>query len=734
MDFPMGVQLANGPTQPQQLASDGQLPVAERYRIAQQQHLGEHRRGVQQQHLAHQQHLAAPQEHPELQLLADRQHAEELAECQRRQELGDRQHCQLIAERHQQAQSTPLVSNVKSTPLVTSKLKNSPLASNVENSRSSAASSRTCRSSAASSRTRARQQQEIAQAQELAARQQQEIAQAQELAARQQAQQLAARQQAQELAARQQAQNLVDQQETLLASDTTGPVGPPDCSRQDNIPDKVPEEQDWEEVPDQPNEVDDTESIASNQRKGQKPSVGAKKAPVGAKGRRPRARLAPDLLDSMKGLELDQLRKKLHFYAQYKRLQAEDRIALDAVYYQFQKAVHLLALERLLNLSPVLKYLGCKTRFCGSTNYNNFCEYDVEARKYHYDNSISPDDRKQQCGRLWALLDKDTKEKFKDPDYLETLPNPFGRDNAKKAPKITGVATFRNSKTERWSRKVILDHTKSGPDIISGGSALGVQFLDMFSKQMDPQMSFLRFVSGQKVIRKASGKAPVVINQRKTKGAVKDAAAVRNHSKGEQPDKVELVREKLNEMISNTSHGVYNKWPGTNTASKLAERKLLPQMNNILLGFAKGLVVLRGPPRGDVPTTLGADPTELECADGTNAAVEDVDREITAPTSPETSGTKKTLKRKTKNHGAKKSTSASKKRLLQPKTCLSAVGSESESEAPTPSTSEDEGPSERGLGALGADVAPPTRTIPTRSKTALKSISKTQPMRVGRTQ
>ncbi|KAI7966876.1 hypothetical protein MJO29_000153, partial [Puccinia striiformis f. sp. tritici] len=68
----------------------------------------------------------------------------------------------------------------------------------------------------------------------------------------------------------------------------------------------------------------------------------------------------------------------------------------------------------------------------------------------------------------------------------------------------------------------------------------------------------------------------------------------------------------------------------------------LPQINNILLGFAKGLVALRGPPRGNVPTTLGADPAKLESADGTNVeAVEDADCEITAPTSPETSGSKK---------------------------------------------------------------------------------------------
>ncbi|KAI9601596.1 hypothetical protein H4Q26_001425 [Puccinia striiformis f. sp. tritici PST-130] len=125
----------------------------------------------------------------------------------------------------------------------------------------------------------------------------------------------------------------------------------------------------------------------------------------------------------------------------------------------------------------------------------------------------------------------------------------------------------------------------------------------------------------------------------------------------------------------------------------------LPQINNILLGFAKGLVALRGPPRGNVPTTLGADPAKLESADGTNVeAVEDADCEITAPTSPETSDPRRVQKEK-----QKKLMSASKKMTVATeKACLIAIGSESKSEAPTPPTSEDEGSSERGSGALGA--------------------------------
>ncbi|KAI7935800.1 hypothetical protein MJO28_016671 [Puccinia striiformis f. sp. tritici] len=260
---------------------------------------------------------------------------------------------------------------------------------------------------------------------------------------------------------------------------------------------------------------------------------------------------------------------------------------------------------------------------------------------------------------------------------------------------------------------------------------------------MDPQASFLRFVSGQKVIRKASGKAPVVINQRKTNGTVKDAAAERNHIKGEQPDKVTVVRQKLNQLICD----VFDKWPGTNTTSTLAKRNLvlqvkendysvtvydytgqpsdmkLPQMNNILLGFAKGLVALRGPPQGDVANTLGVDPAKLECADGTNEAAEDAD----LPKKSTLASKKTTAVSKKPALGRKKPTPPFKKVKITGKlTAVIALGSKSKSEAPTLSSSEDEGPSECGLGASGADLAPSARTIPTRSKTAPKSKSNTK--------
>ena len=76
--------------------------------------------------------------------------------------------------------------------------------------------------------------------------------------------------------------------------------------------------------------------------------------------------------------------------------------------------------------------------------------------------SIPLSERKKGCGRLWRQVDAETKEKFKDPDYLATLPNPFGRDEMTGEPATTRAKKnktrkFRDAETERWTSKVILD-------------------------------------------------------------------------------------------------------------------------------------------------------------------------------------------------------------------------------------------------------------------------------------
>ncbi|KAA1131626.1 hypothetical protein PGTUg99_033846 [Puccinia graminis f. sp. tritici] len=76
-----------------------------------------------------------------------------------------------------------------------------------------------------------------------------------------------------------------------------------------------------------------------------------------------RKRLDPLVLESLRGLQLDQLRKKVAHHGHYKRLAAEDRVALDAAYSRYQQEVHLIAAERLFKPRPVLNHVGSLSRF-----------------------------------------------------------------------------------------------------------------------------------------------------------------------------------------------------------------------------------------------------------------------------------------------------------------------------------------------------------------------------------
>ncbi|OAV88317.1 hypothetical protein PTTG_29064 [Puccinia triticina 1-1 BBBD Race 1] len=315
-----------------------------------------------------------------------------------------------------------------------------------------------------------------------------------------------------------------------------------------------------------------------------------KDTPKREKQAQKRARLDPEIVNSLKDLDLDQLRKKVLTHSKYKRLVEDDRIALSAAFHEYQKAIHRIAVEQLLCLSPVLKYVGSKNQFKGSTNYNNFCEYDVEARKAYYNYEITLSEQKTTCGALWKKVDEETKEKYKDPEFLATLPNPFGRDKETGAPPETkqgkeNLQQLRSPETERWSSKVILDLKNLGaahgvegilmvvkpgasgkpPTLISGGSHLGVQFLNMFCKEMDPCASFFSFVSGQEVIRKASDNMPVVIPSRKRRDGKKDMPDCK-HDLGSKEANYQAVKNKLNALIANATQNRVQAWPGKTAA------------------------------------------------------------------------------------------------------------------------------------------------------------------------
>ncbi|PLW28618.1 hypothetical protein PCASD_21176 [Puccinia coronata f. sp. avenae] len=227
--------------------------------------------------------------------------------------------------------------------------------------------------------------------------------------------------------------------------------------------------------------------------------------------------------------------------------------------------------------------------------YNNFCQYDEGAKKIKADKSVTVQQRSSKCGVLWRSLDKQAQAKFKDAEFLSTLPNPF-LDNTEDPIIESGLAD--NHATEsapvygrkalasrtqkgrkvarpslfdavRWGSKIKTDQNshlvegfmvlvyphKKGRAVLTGGSPMGKRFMDMFPNDANPTNDFLDFVKGHIALSNVLGcHAPLPTKSRKT---IKDTVAPC-------PD----YKDKA-------SGGTWlNGWPGANTLKQMEKLKL----------------------------------------------------------------------------------------------------------------------------------------------------------------
>lgn len=98
--------------------------------------------------------------------------------------------------------------------------------------------------------------------------------------------------------------------------------------------------------------------------------------------------------------------------------------------------------------------------------YNNFCEYNVDARKSFYDPDLTPDERKKACGRLWKKLSLTEQQRYKDINFLALLPNPFGRGECEGPDGGTLEASQQKNKGNCLSGRLRLSSGAEGPSWI----------------------------------------------------------------------------------------------------------------------------------------------------------------------------------------------------------------------------------------------------------------------------
>ncbi|PLW35112.1 hypothetical protein PCASD_12998 [Puccinia coronata f. sp. avenae] len=256
-------------------------------------------------------------------------------------------------------------------------------------------------------------------------------------------------------------------------------------------------------------------------------------------------------------------------------------------------------------------------------NYNNFCKYDPEASKIYRNELIDPNERSRMCGRLWATVDPERKLMFDDPDFLDSLPNPYLTSNMEaKGDKANSPASAHQDESSyttltvlrhrvkfdahEWLQKVIRDvagflvitsRNKKGPVAISGGMIVGERFLDLHAKTIDPCANFVAYQEGQAVIKTISGLDLSQEKQlpKKSQAARKEKYAC-PHSQGGLPENRAAVAKQLGQALNTATGGKYVKgWPGTSTIEVLKKLKIMLKIgytNRVLTALANGWVEL----------------------------------------------------------------------------------------------------------------------------------------------
>ncbi|PLW42617.1 hypothetical protein PCANC_11763 [Puccinia coronata f. sp. avenae] len=307
-----------------------------------------------------------------------------------------------------------------------------------------------------------------------------------------------------------------------------------------------------------------------------------------------RVRLEEDIVAEYRSLPLDELRRLAVEHAENARLCAEDLIELDGLYEEYQCQVYITTIKNKLCIEPVLDHLGLATRIKGSTCYNNFCQYNPEASKIRTDKSKTSQQHAHEMGLLWEQ--ETDQQKWYNTEFLDSLPNPY-KEGAKRAEAEALTNKKRKSyvdmKPDRWASKVIIDlkklstaygvegflllasRHKKRTVMTSGGSIMGVRFLDMFPEEMDLQTDFINYVKGQNVIAKVTGSLPPPPKKpRKQRTGKSDLADEKyaQYNKGLKSNNLKALRPLLVGELhkaSNARWKVSNGWPGTHTIKSL---------------------------------------------------------------------------------------------------------------------------------------------------------------------
>ncbi|OAV96236.1 hypothetical protein PTTG_03446 [Puccinia triticina 1-1 BBBD Race 1] len=357
-----------------------------------------------------------------------------------------------------------------------------------------------------------------------------------------------------------------------------------------------------------------------------------------------RQRAPPEVMERIQNDPLDQLRDCAVRYTDYVRLLPDDKVALEEAYRQYQRAVHLIVIERRLHPQPALQYLGNEVRIRGPTNFKNFCKYNEVASPIYHDKSQQISDQMVQCGELWRKLDQEEQDLWRDQDFLNSIspPNDVSPGPEDSPDSVTQWKKQERFKLTMWVRKVKRDlknmstsHQVKGffalasrdpnsPKLITGGSILAEEFLDVLESGSNTCKLFFNFINGQKAVKEILGQYPWPSVKRKRRSGKEPEDGDCPYNLGSKVANAAIVCAELKQELAEATHGAWTGgWPGTKTTQKLRDlgvtlqvwpnnknivladfcaRPLhmrIGQTHRILTAFANGWVRLIGPPNLD---------------------------------------------------------------------------------------------------------------------------------------
>ncbi|EFP78154.2 hypothetical protein PGTUg99_009790 [Puccinia graminis f. sp. tritici] len=337
-----------------------------------------------------------------------------------------------------------------------------------------------------------------------------------------------------------------------------------------------------------------------------------------------RPSLPNNLMSSLQNETLLGLRIAQNAVGQNKRITNQIKDQLKELTLEYQRKIHLLALEHKIRSELLFKWVGVWNKVRGPNRFNNFCRYAAEARKLFDSKLLPPAERMQQVAERWRQLDEDEQLKYNDWDFINSLREKMGlkpvddpeeiededQEQAREleqdttgGPKKTDVQVLSHCKA--WAKKTVTDMNFfstqysvesflvlastdiKGRVFITGSSFLGADYMQLLSTKAkkandnDPWRGFRVWAAGLGVEANLHD-LPIEAVCKKRKRTAIEVTTSNVPRKGKGPWDTGLAKTnkssmttQLKEILAKASNGVRTSgWPGEKAREVFKNLKL----------------------------------------------------------------------------------------------------------------------------------------------------------------